>query len=167
MPADQNEYFQTLVHEHGDSILRLCYLYLNDYHLAEDATQNTFFKVYRNLDKFRNEADIKTWITRIAINECKNHMRTNWFQRERSEISSDIPGQNFFDSIDTKASVTAAIKKLPLKYREVILLYYYSERSVKEISEILHVKEANILQRLKRGRVKLKMELKKEVTDYE
>lgn len=163
MPADQNDYFQVLVMEYGDSILRLCYLYLNDYHLAEDATQNTFLKVYRNLDKFRRESDIKTWITRIAINECKNHMRMHWFQHERSEIASDIPGQSCFDSIETKESVTAAIRTLPLKYREVILLYYYQERTVKEISGILQIKEPNVLQRLKRGREKLRSELKKEV----
>lgn len=159
----EEDIFKELVREYGDSILRLCYLYLKDYHLAEDATQDTFLKVYRNLKNFRNESSMKTWVTRIAINECKNCMRTNWFHRERYEIPVDIQGENPFDLLDVKESVTGAVKNLPLKYREVILLYYYQEHSVKEISEILHLKEANVQQRLKRGREKMKTELKEEV----
>lgn len=161
--GENDDIFKELVRKYGDSILRLCYLYLKDYHLAEDAAQDTFLKVYRNLKNFRNESNIKTWITRIAINECKNCMRKNWFGRERYEIPAEIQGENPFDLIDVKESVTEVIQKLPLKYREVILLYYYQEHTVKEISEMLHLKESNVQQRLKRGREKLKTELKEEV----
>ena len=61
-------------------ILRLCILYLHDEDLAKDAVQETFIKAYRNLDGFRDASSEKTWLTRIAINTCKNVRRSAWFR---------------------------------------------------------------------------------------
>ena len=59
-------------------LLHLCILYLHDEEQAKDAVQETFIKAYRNLDSFRAEASEKTWLTRIAINTCKNMYRSGW-----------------------------------------------------------------------------------------
>ena len=59
--------------------------------------------------------------------------------------------------------MTAQLKKLPAKYREPLILYYYQELKAKEIAEMLQISEAAVLQRLKRRREKLKWELKGEV----
>lgn len=53
--------------EHQTALLRMCYLYLHDVQLAEDAVQETFIKAARTLDKFRGESSVKTWLTRIAM----------------------------------------------------------------------------------------------------
>lgn len=155
---NKEERITTLIQVYGNTIFRLCYLYLKDYHLAEDATQETFIKVYKGLDGFRNESSEKTWITKIAVNECKNCMRKNWFKKERNPF---IPNMNeSYCQFEDDASITAKIKELPLKYKEVILLYYYQEMNVKEISRILCVSESAVQQRLKRGRKMLKDNLK-------
>ena len=78
MPA--NETIIRLMNIYGDSILRMCFLYLKDYHLAEDAAQETFIKAMNSYDMFHSLSSEKTWLTRIAINCCKNIMRTNWFR---------------------------------------------------------------------------------------
>ena len=71
---------ERLIRENQVSLKRLCYLYLHDQAMAEDAVQETFLKVYRSLKDFRGEASEKTYLTRIAINTCKDMLRTGWFR---------------------------------------------------------------------------------------
>lgn len=60
---------QQLIETYGDSVLRMCYLYVKDYQIAEDIAQETFIQVFRKYNAFEHKADIKTWMTRIAINK--------------------------------------------------------------------------------------------------
>ena len=60
---------------HGDNLLRLCFLYLHDRQLAEDAVQETFLRAYRGYGRFRGDSNEKTWLTRIAVNLCKSALR--------------------------------------------------------------------------------------------
>ena len=63
-----------IVQQYGDALMRMCFLYLKDVHLAQDAVQDTWLKVYRNYDKFDANSSEKTWIMRIAINVCKDYL---------------------------------------------------------------------------------------------
>lgn len=157
--GSKNEVLENLIQQYGNSVLRMCYLYLKDYHLAEDVTQETFIQVYEKYGTFENRASIKTWIMQIAINRCKNQMRTQWFKRESLNVIPEIAVNDFYDEIFKKGTLLSEIMKLPIKYREVILLYYYQELSVKEISIVLNVKTTTIMQRLKRAREQLKPHL--------
>lgn len=150
------ELFKKLVTQYGNSILRMCYMYLKDYQLAEDVTQETFLQVWNKYETFENKSSEKTWITRIAINLCKNCMRASWFKRISIEELPEIFENDSSEMILNKGTISLKIMKLPQKYREVILLYYYQELSVKEISAVLNQKETTILQRLKRARECLK-----------
>lgn len=153
------ELFKKLVTQYGNSILRMCYMYLKDYQLAEDVTQETFLQVWNKYETFENKSSEKTWITRIAINRCKNCMRASWFKRISIEELPEIFENDSNEMILNKGIISLKIMKLPQKYREVILLYYYQELSVKEISAVLNQKETTILQRLKRARECLKPRL--------
>ena len=150
------ELYKKLVTQYGNSILRMCYMYLKDYQLAEDVTQETFLQVWNKYETFENKSSEKTWITRIAINRCKNCMRASWFKRISIEELPEIFENDSSEMILNKGTISLKIMKLPQKYREVILLYYYQELSVKEISAVLNQKETTILQRLKRARECLK-----------
>ena len=88
MPTDQ--YLERLMQEYGDSIFRMCYLYLKDYHLAEDAVQETFIKAMKSYDSFAHKSSEKTWLIRIAINTCKNIMRNRWFQIIQNNLEDHI-----------------------------------------------------------------------------
>lgn len=156
MPAEQ--LLERLMNEYGDAILRMCFLYLKDYHLAEDAAQETFIKAMKSYDSFQHRADEKTWLTRIAINCCKSTMRTRWFKVFRSSEDVELQdGQlNLIDKITEREYVTNAILSLNIKDRELVILYYYQELSVKEIAEIIGKKKNAVYQQLKRAREKLK-----------
>lgn len=157
---------QSLMDEYGDSVLRMCYVYLKDYQLAEDVTQETFIRVYQYLDEFKGQSSIKTWIIQIAINLSKNQMRTNWWKNRVDEELPDIPTNEYSDSFVDRQLIMNEVSKLPSKYREVILLYYYQELSIAEVAMVLHINESTVKSRLSRAKKKLKPELK-EVLCYE
>lgn len=146
---------------YGNDILRLCTLYLKDRYLAEDALQETYIKVWQNYDTYMGQADEKTWITRIAINVCKNYLRTAWFKKTQVTDVFDIVETNakLYKHIDESVDLINAILELKGKYRVVLLLYYYQENSVKEIADILEMKQSTVLSLLKRGREQLKQKL--------
>lgn len=161
MPA--NDLCNRLIKEYGDSIFRMCFLYLKDYHLAEDATQETFIKAVTSYSSFHGQSTERTWLTRIAINCCKNITRTKWFKTIRVN-----PQDYIFEKEDThlledvllKDSISKAIMELKPEDREVIVMYYYQELSVKEIAMVLKKSENTILQKLNRARKRLKEQLK-------
>ena len=155
----KQEELEWLMDTYGDQIVRLCYMYLKDWHLAEEATQETFIKVYKKYDNFRNESSHKTWMMTIAINTCKSYRRTAWFKKvhigleSKEEIGSSLE-EEILESIE-KDDVLKAIYQLESKYKEVILLYYYQEMTIEEIARVLQIKSGNVKMRLQRGRKKL------------
>ncbi|MGL4736928.1 MAG: sigma-70 family RNA polymerase sigma factor [Cellulosilyticaceae bacterium] len=161
---------ERLVSAYGDSVLRMCVLYLKDRALAEDAVQETFIKVYQKYHTFKHEAGEKTWIMKIAINTCKNYRRTCWFQKvitgvDLETISEESIEGKMIQGEDEKR-LFDEVMGLSIKYKEVILLYYYQELSTKEIAEVLGLKEGTVRVRLQRAREKLSVQLR-EVGMYE
>ena len=152
-----------LIIEYGDSILRLCYFYTKDKQIAEDILQEVFISVYQNYSNFNHNSAEKTWITKIAINKCKSYLRSVWFKRvlPTSDISMgfDEGIETRFFKKESERELIRNIAQLQTKYKEVILLYYYNELTVKEISTILNINESTVKTRLKRGREKLKFKL--------
>lgn len=158
-----------MMKEYGNQILRICYIYLRDYKLSEDAMQDTFIKVYKNYHTFIGESDEKTWITSIAINVCRDYCRTSWFKSIIIGINSDSSfteenPANIDSRIFTKETskeVLTAVSKLKPKYKDVILLHYYQNYSTGQISKILHIPEGTVCTWLSRARQNLKKLLNK------
>lgn len=155
-----------LMNEYGDSVLRMCYVYLHDYQLAEDVAQETFIKVYQHYGEFQNKSSIKTWILKIAINLCKNQMRTHWWKCRSEKELLEADTKEDYDTFLDRQIVLSEIGKLSVKYKEVLLLYYYQELTISEIADLLNEKESTIKARLVRGRDRLKPKLA-EVYGYE
>ncbi|SHH85493.1 RNA polymerase sigma-70 factor, ECF subfamily [Caloranaerobacter azorensis DSM 13643] len=151
--------FNRLINEYGTEILRLCYLYLKDYQLAEDACQDTFLRVYKKFHTFKGNSSEKTWITRICINVCKNYLRSSWLKRivlnDKKLKNKKVSDKELFDRLEDN-DLFKSIMKLKPKYREIILMYYYQQFTVKEIAEILCISESNAYARLSRARKELK-----------
>ena len=157
---------ERLIRENQVSLKRLCYLYLHDQAMAEDAVQETFLKVYRSLKDFRGEASEKTYLTRIAINTCKDMLRTGWFRHiDRRVTAEALPSRQEADPYHREVAV--AVMNLPRKLREVILLHYYRGMTMEEIAETLEITQPAVSGRLKRAREKLKAELKGDGIDEE
>ena len=123
---NHDELLISLVDQYQSSLLRLCFIYLHDKALAEDAVQETFLKAYKSLSSFRGESSAKTWLTRIAMNTCRDMRRAGWFRfMDRRVTPEDVPPVPVhpFENSDADA-LAQAIIKLPVKQKEVILLYY-------------------------------------------
>jgi RNA polymerase sigma factor (sigma-70 family) len=150
-----------LISQYGNSLLRMSYLYLKDIHLAEDAVQDTFIRVYKSYPQFKGDAELKTWIMRIAINVCKNYRRSSWWKRvDVLESLNSIPAEAGLIPDLRDDTLLLEIMRLSPKYKEVILLFYYQDMTTREISQALNIPESTVSIRLKRAREKLKIKLK-------
>lgn len=165
MPA--NQHLERLMNDYGDTILRMCFLYLKDYQLAEDATQETFIKALTSYEKFKHRSSEKTWLTRIAINCCKNVMRTHWFRMIKKDIEEHQHqcSEYVIEDLIEKDGISNAIMKLELDDRKIIILYYYQELPIKDIASVIGISENTANQRLFRARKKLKKYLEEDGYD--
>lgn len=150
---------ERLLNEHGDCLLRMCTLYLKDSMLAEDAVQDTMVKAMLCWKSYRGECAEGTFLTRIAINVCRDYLRSPW-RRRRAELGvlEDKAGEGFPEPADD--TLPRAIMALPKRYREAVVLYYYRELTAKEIAPILGVQVSTVTARLSRARRMLKERLK-------
>ena len=141
-----------------NDIYRLAYSYTKNISDSDDITQNTFIKLYNHIDILHNQdQDIKKWLIKVAINECKTFLLSSWkkkniafTEKEENTLSTTLPNNDLLE----------AILQLPKKYRTIIFLYYYEDYKIKEISEILNLSVTNIQTILSRARKKLKEILK-------
>lgn len=156
-----------LICKYSKDVTRLCYMILKDVHLADEASWDTLYKVYKSYNKFRGDSSEKTWVTQIAINICKNYMRKSSYKEivNSEYISLDyVSDDEALAEYKSQDSVELlnAVYNLPEKYKQVILLRYYKEMSVSEISKMLKEKNNTISVRIKRALALLKESLKEE-----
>ena len=145
-----------LIETYQLALLRLCYAYLHDRALAEDAVQETFLKAYKKLDQFRGNASIKTWLSAIAINCCRDMSRGSWFRHIDRSISVDQLPVRSEEAIPEYDSVTIEVMRLPIRLREVVLLYYFQDMNTNEIAETLRISQQAVSNRLQRAKTRLR-----------
>lgn len=152
----RNQTIEKLIQQYQTPLLRLCYIQLQDRTLAEDAVQETFLKAYRGFAQFRGECSEKTWLTRIAVNVCRDYQRGSWFRHTDRSITPDMLqiGTEQPDTEDMDLSM--AVMKLPRKMREAILLYYYQDLGTEEIAKVLGLTQSTVSYRLQKSREKLR-----------
>ena len=144
-----------LVQEYQGALLRLCYAYLHDRSLAEDALQETFLKAYRNLDRFRGDASEKTWLMKIAMNTCRDFRRTGWFLHTDRAMTPDRLPEPSVSGSEQDREITAEVMRLPVKLREVVLLCYYQSMTTVQAAQALGITQQAVSARLLRARAKL------------
>ena len=149
-----------LAEAYQEDLLRVCFLYLQDRGLAEDAVQETFLKAYRALPRYREESSPKTWLTRIAVNTCRDMRRTAWFRHLGWNEIPEWTASCGPDVSDEAIAVSVEIARLPAKLKEAVLLYYYQDMTVNEIAEALGIAQSSVSGRLIRAREKLRASLK-------
>lgn len=141
-----------MMREYGQSLLHTCFLILHDAHAAEDAVQDTFLKAYKNLHRLRAASNEKAWLMTIAVNTCRDYLRTAWLRRvDRRVPLEDLPIAAP-DSEPFDDTVTQAIMGLPRKLREAFVVYYFQQTTIAQTAEILGVTERIVGYRLKKAR---------------
>ena len=161
-PGNANEEeLLRLMDTYGGMLFSLCRMMLRDHHRAQDAVQETFIKAYKHLELLPQLRNEKAWLIRIAVNICRDTMRTAWFRHvipsvdiaELPEIAAPQPTEA------DDSPLLEAVQKLPLKEREVLLLYYWQNMTPDEITSALHVNRATVYRRLEKARSNLKITL--------
>lgn len=145
---DRDDTLSEWLEEYGDLINRTCCLILGDRALAEDATQETFIRAWKSMAKFKGDASPRTWLTRIAINVCRNVRRTAWFRHfDRSVSPEDLP----LSAPDEDRTLLLTVQQLPEKYKQVIILRYYQGMSLDEAGQSLGISRSAAHHRLQKA----------------
>ncbi len=152
-----------LMHQYGQEILQLTYSYVKNRNIAEDLTQDIFVKCYQSLHTYKGKSKIRTWLWRIAINHCKDYLKS-WYNNHVIPSNDEIvySGKSVHNTEqaviqqDEEGRLAHAVMSLPIKYREVIYLHYFEELAIREVALILSMKENTVKTRLRRGKVLLK-----------
>ena len=160
---DKEDLIDEIMNKYGQEVLQLVYSYVNNKEVAEDLTQDIFVKCYKSLHTYKGNSNLKTWLWRIAINHCKDYLKS-WYNK-KVIVTEDESAYTFVqhDSVEQTviqnaedSRLASAVMSLPIKYREVIYLFYYEELSIKEIAIVIDVKENTIKTRLKKAKELLK-----------
>ncbi len=166
------EDYRTVVERYQQKLFRYVLKYLYDQDKAEDIVQETFIKMYVNLNSFDTDRSFSAWAYKITHNEMVNYLKKN--KRELTpdddswvpELADDRPSLS--EELDQKISrqkLYRALSLLPLKYRTVLVLYYFQGCDYDSIATILSVPVSTVSTRISRAKAKLKKILIKEYGD--
>lgn len=142
-PTRQREAFECIVREYSEQLYWQIRRLVLSHEDANDILQNTFIKAWTNIEYFRGDAKMSTWLYRIALNECLTFLNK---QRASNQLSIDdadmemlnkLESDTYFDGDDTQKIFLQAIHTLPEKQQIVFNLKYFKEMKYEEISEIV------------------------------
>ena len=169
--------FEQLVEERSGEIYGLLFRLTENGEEARDLTQETFLRAFQSIDRFRGEADLRTWIYRIAINQARNRWR--WWRRRRRDatVSLDAAVGNSSHPLaatlmdagadpeqqtlanEREVALRSALRKLGRSYRETVILRDIEGFTYEEIAETLEINVGTVKSRLARGRQELRRRL--------
>ncbi len=165
-----------LMKKYGDYLTRTAYLLLKDQQLAEEAVQDTFITAFEKINQLADPEKLRSWLTSVLINRCRSYQRKRSWKYAFLPLSLIEPfkGDERFESPEDQLlnllkhqELSSAIHELDYKYREVIILFYFNEMKIHEISHYLKANENTIKSRLTRGRSQLKQILQRGEGEYE
>lgn len=144
-----------------ENLYKIAYIYLKNEQDALDAISDTVYKAYMNIKKLNNADFFKTWITRILINsaiDTLKHTKKIVYIGDYKEIDNFNIVESEFD-IDVKFDLFNAIDKLDIKFKNIIILKYFQDMTISEISTLLKIPEGTVKAYLHRGLKRIKLEL--------
>jgi len=142
-PAKQRQAFTWVVDFYAEKLYWQIRRMVLDHDDANDILQNTFMKAWENIDYFRGDAKLSTWLYKIAFNECMTFLA---HQRALNNVSIDdadspmlehLRGDVYFDGDETQLKLQQAVLSLPEKQRAVFNMKYYDDMKYEDMSEIL------------------------------
>ncbi len=159
--------FDQLVQRDSTRLLRLLVRITRSPEAAEDAMQDALVRAWRNLPRFNGQSSFFTWLTRIAINEAYRLMKQS--QAKTTLPLDDAVGERIanwggrpeeiFESREFLGAIDSALGRLPLDYRQAVVLRDVEGLSTREAAEALGIEERALKSRLHRGRMALRREL--------
>ena len=153
------------IERYTDMVYRLAFSMVKNRYDADDIHQEVFIQYISHYSSLEYEEHKKAWLIRVTVNTCKNWWKSAWQRKvcgmlEHHEV---VEQEESILQWEERYPVMELVRNLPQKYKAVIHLFYYEEMSIKEIAEVLELKESNVRARLTRARQKLKEVLKEDV----
>ncbi len=156
----QTQYYSYIVEKYKDIVFSIALKVLKNREDAEEMAQESFIKAFKSLSSFKGKAKFSTWLYRIAYNNCISEIRKRKMhftssddleiKDEDSDFNLDgVPEEN------REKIIKAALEKLPEDEYTLILLYYFEDQRIEEISKITQLTESNAKVKLHRARKKL------------
>ena len=158
---EMNERAEYLLNNYGNAVLRLAFSYVHNKEDAEEIVQDSVLQLLRARPVFENGKHELSYLMTITSNISKNRIKYN-ARHQTVELNEEIATKDTAEKDDDHSFILEACEKLPVKYKEVIHLFYCEDYSTAEISKILGMKETTVRSNLSRGRDKLKTILKEE-----
>lgn len=152
-----------LMQIYGDSVKRMCCVYLHDLPSAEDAAQETFIKAFEHMEpllagEIRSE---KAWLMRIAVNTCKDMLRSSWLRHiDRRKTIEELP-LSVTPANEERMALTQAVMALPPKLKDIVLLHYYQGLNLRTCAQILGISAPTATRHLAQAQKKLQKELER------
>lgn len=148
-------------------MLNVGYRIVNDIDEAHDVLQESFIKVFNNIEQFRGDATFGAWVKRIVVNVALNTLkkrRHEWTELSESQAIEETSGESY-ESLSVEL-IKAAVSKLSAGFRVVFTLYTFEGYDHKEIAEILGISESTSKSQYNRAKKRMR-ELLKELYNYE
>lgn len=156
--GDDNS-LEVFVRKHYQKILKYCYRNLGGNNLAEDITQETFIRFFNNLNRYEHYGKARNYLYTIAGNLCKNQFKLN------SELALEEicqASEVLEDDVNSKLDMENALMKLPVEFREILILHYFQDLKLREIAAILEIGLPLVKYRLAKAKEKLRIILEEE-----
>ncbi len=169
--------FDQMVVKHKDKLFNMVYWLLGDYQEANDCSQEIFIKVFKSIKKFRSESSFSTWLYRIAINTCKNRLKSSAYRWKKKtvplenpesskdgnlsyKIHNDSPSPaNELEKKERLMMIQKAINALPQEQNRVVVLRDIQGLSYQEIVDVTGLNLGTVKSRLARARMELRNKL--------
>ena len=178
--AGKKAAFDELVLSHKDKVFNLCYWFVGDYQDANDLAQDVFFKTFKALKNFRFESAFSTWIYRIAVNTCKNRLKSIQYRLKKKFVhlnntaaAKNNPGVEIADESSSpeielgrkekSRLIQTAINSLPTEKKAVVVLRDIEGLSYEKISTVTQLNLGTVKSKLARARQDLREMLKGEM----
>ncbi|MBM1107937.1 sigma-70 family RNA polymerase sigma factor [Aurantibacter crassamenti] len=161
--------FAVLVNRYRNMVFTLTVQLLKNREEAEEIAQDTFVKIYKNLNTFNGDSKFSTWVYRIAYNACLDRIKKNKKHEttisineyNESQINSLETAFDIMDRTDREQAIKSCLQKLPEDDSVLITLFYFEELSLTEISKVIGISANNVKIKLYRARKRLATILEK------
>lgn len=169
--SGDKEAFEVIVRRLEAKILSSCYGFVENREEAMELVQDVFLKVFRNLKNFRFDSSLSTWIYRVCINCCIDHVNSKRRKFDRNIARGELPEakvsgrvtsglDGLIEKKEARKILRDEIMNLPPKHRDVIILHDFNYLNCREISRIVDCSEGTVMSRLFYARKKLYERLK-------
>jgi RNA polymerase sigma-70 factor (ECF subfamily) len=157
---DQKVILRDLMETYGNDVWNYAFSISRNMDLADDISQDTFLKVYRNLTTFRGEASVKTWLLTITRNTAYDYLRKAFWRKVT--LVGFVGNAGTCESAEYEAmenlyasDIWKKVMSLPPKYREILILHAHHQLKTKEMAAILNISEGTVKSRLHHARLKV------------